>query len=122
MVRNYICKREKYNKEDTENAIKAVRVVAWAIKKLLVSLKYKKKAARRNTALSANQEQELEECLLVISRWGFGLTRDETIHVVADFAASLNVNPFKAQPSKDWLRGFLKRRPRLTTEQGSLNS
>lgn len=50
-----------------------------------------------------------------MSRWGFGLTRSETIHLVAEFAASLDTNPFKSVPSEDWLRGFLKRHPRLTT-------
>lgn len=78
--------------------------------------RYSKLGAVRNTALTEEDEEEIAECLKIMARWGFGFTRSETLKLVGEYASSLGTNPFKSViPTQDWLAGFMKRHPRLTT-------
>lgn len=69
------------------------------------------------TALSHKEEEELATCLKLLSRWGFGLTRKETLEVVGEFiTATGKESPFvDGIPGEDWLESFMKRHPELST-------
>lgn len=72
--------------------------------------------AGRNTALTRKEEEELAECLILMSRWGFGLTRQETMEIVGDYIRFLGrESPFvDGVPGPDWLSGFMGRWKGLT--------
>jgi len=69
----------------------------------------------RDTFLTAEEENEIEECLKIMARWGFGFTQTEVLHLVGQYSKSREPNPFKSSlPSHDWLYGFFQRHPTLT--------
>lgn len=68
----------------------------------------------RNALLSPSQETELEECLKILARWGFGFTRQETRELIGEFVVTMGIKESGYIPGEDWLAGFLQRHPRLT--------
>ena len=81
-----------------------------------VKKRYTKMGAGRNTAFSSNKEIELAECLNILTRWGFGLTRCKMKELVGEYISALGCeDPFTDNlPSYDWLASFLKLHPKLT--------
>lgn len=63
------------------------------------------------TALPAAAESELAECLRIMAKWGFGLSRTEVMDLVEVYIKSNNIKSrFKnGRPGEDWWLSFKKR-------------
>ena len=99
-------KTEPYDPEVMNRAIKDIKDGKMGYKKAakLYGLKgettrdqYSKMRASCSCVLTEEEEYELCECLKLMARWGFGLTREETIDVVPQYISDLERRtPFKA--------------------------
>ena len=75
-------------------------------------------------ALSAEEEAEICECLLVMSEWGFPMTKADLRHFVRVYIENkdTNVSEFVENlPGEDWANGFLKRHKKLLSERVANN-
>lgn len=65
----------------------------------------------RPTALSAETEKVIADCLHIMERNGFGLTRKEVLELVGDYVKKNNIKtPFaNGHPGSDWFSSFMFR-------------
>lgn len=70
-----------------------------------------KKGKGRTTALSSEQEAKLANGIKCLEKWGFGLSRKETLELVGRFVKDNKIKtPFKNSiPGEDWFLAFKKR-------------
>lgn len=113
MPRNYSRKRKGYNEEDLNKALKEVqeclseevpyseRGIArkYNIGKDILNKRLKSLTtglAGRKTAIPLSEENELAESLKTMSRWGFGLLKEEIKDAVQEYVIKHNMKtPFK---------------------------
>ncbi|CAK1583779.1 unnamed protein product [Parnassius mnemosyne] len=124
MPRKYIKKKvQKYSQEDVEKAVEEVNQGIFSIygaaKKYSIpttALFDKVKLNHiqnigRPQAIPFQQEEGLANGLRIMEKWGFGLSRNETLDVVTDYVAKNNLKtPFhNNRPGPDWFLNFKKR-------------
>lgn len=65
----------------------------------------------RPVAIPLELESQLANAIRILEKWGFGLSREEVLNVVADFVkCNKMITPFKNnKPGKDWFLNFRKR-------------
>lgn len=131
MPRNYNRKtdRKKYSEEHFQEALSRIRSGELGVK--LCSRLYSipgstlrdhmkgrrgklgsnKGGGGKGTALSKEEETNLATCLRTMSKWGFGLSRNEVLDIVQEYVKRNNIKtPFKNQrPGEDWWLGFKSR-------------
>lgn len=71
-----------------------------------------------NPVFTAEEEKQLVDYLLLMSRRGFPLTKNQLLNVVQDLVTKLDKKtPFvNNRPSKHWYKAFLARNPELTEQ------
>ena len=117
MVRSYKRKTVSYDKEAMVKVVEKVLSGEMGYKKAVkdydlkketirdnVKKRYTKMGAGRNTAISSDEEIELSECLKILTRWGFGLTRCETKELVQEYKSAWG----RENPFTDILPGYLR--------------
>lgn len=124
MPRTYKKKKiRKYTAEDVEKAINEVKnekvsIYAAAIKYNIPTTTLFDKVKEnhclnigRPLAIPLEQEQKLANGLRIMEKWGFGLSRQETLELVKDYVEKNNLEtPFKNnKPGTDWFINFKKR-------------
>lgn len=74
--------------------------------------------AGRKPAIPRSEEEELANSLKTMTKWGFGLTKEEIKDVVQEYAKSNNIKtPFtNDRPGNDWSLNF-KDRHNLTIKK-----
>lgn len=124
MPRNYVKKKiQKYTQLDVDNAINeyqntqiSIYVAAKKYDIPVTTLFDKIKANHvlkigRPQAIALDQEQVLANGHAVMEKWGFGLSRKETLELVANYVTKNNlITPFpNNEPGPDWFLNFKKR-------------
>lgn len=71
----------------------------------------KSRTMGRGTAISAEDELKLVECISSMEKWGWGLTRGEILRIVGEYCIKNRFKiPFKnSYPGEDWFLGFARR-------------
>jgi hypothetical protein len=104
MPRKYAAKGKPYNDDSMNNAIREiseaknryentrVRAVArkWGVKKGTLFNRLEGKhisVVGRKTVIPYEKEQELAECLKLMAKWGFGISKEEVLNIVCDYVA-----------------------------------
>lgn len=132
MPRNYKPKPKTYNQQQVQNALQyhqenpteSVRSIArkFGLKKDLLFDRIKGKGTGkvgRHTAIPIDEEQELAVCLKTMSKWGFGLSKEEVKDICHDYVVEHNItgtNFHDNRPGEDWFQGF-KARHNLTVKK-----
>lgn len=125
MPNKYIKKKiPRYTREDITNAVREVKndglsMYAAAQKygipttTLFDKIKetYSTNVVGRRLAIPLEIENRLADAIKVMEKWGFGLSREEVLNLVALFVTSNNLDtPFtNNKPGKDWFTNFRKR-------------
>lgn len=128
MVRNYVRKTNKadYPRETLEEAledIKSGRQNPYAASKkyripistIMDHIKgrhgKKSKTLGRSTAIPLKEEKRCADALLKMQKYGFELSKNEVLYLVADFVKTNEIKTsFKDNfPGDEWFRGFKKR-------------
>ncbi|XP_022827114.1 uncharacterized protein LOC111356860 [Spodoptera litura] len=126
MPRTYIKKKNKtYTSQDLATAIQKVRngeLTAYAAAQMYKipmttlhdHVKTKdtlRQNAGRPTVLPVEDEKKLASTIIVMEKWGFGLSRSEILEIVAEYVRVNNIQtPFKNNtPGPDWFINFRKR-------------
>ncbi|KAL0803352.1 hypothetical protein ABMA28_017415 [Loxostege sticticalis] len=114
----------QYTEEDLANAIREVTQngssMYAAAKKYQIPTttlydkikgNYNTNVVGRPVAIPLELESQLANAIRILEKWGFGLSREEVMNVVADFVkCNKMVTPFKNnKPGKDWFINFRKR-------------
>lgn len=137
MVRQYVKKRPEpaYTLEDIRAAVNDIRhhrrsyrqaaehynvprsVLCHRITGRKTSLEVK--GAGRPTALTADNENQLEELILARAKFGYPMDKQELLSFVKDFCNEKNIRtPFREnQPGHDWYKNFMKRHERLSLKK-----
>ncbi|KAL0819258.1 hypothetical protein ABMA28_008498 [Loxostege sticticalis] len=73
--------------------------------------KYSRPTAGRPTIFSSEEEERLADSIKVMEKWGFGLSRQEILEIVAEYVKVNEIKtPFKNNtPGPDWFINFRKR-------------
>ncbi|CAK1591939.1 unnamed protein product [Parnassius mnemosyne] len=125
MPRKYIKKKVQKYSQDVEKAVQEVNQgissIYGAAKKYSIpttTLFDKVKLNHiqnigRPQAIPFQQEEELANGLRIMAKWGFGLSRNETLDVVTDYVAKNNLKtPFhNNRPGPDWFLNLKKKTP-----------
>ncbi|XP_045542072.1 MFS-type transporter clz9-like [Papilio machaon] len=76
----------------------------------------KKKLGRYKAVFTPQQEEELLEYVFHMDNIFFGLTKEDFLHLIFQYAEANNIpNPFKnGTAGHDFYKGFIKRHPNLT--------
>lgn len=129
MVRNYVRKTQRasgYTEEQLENALNDIRngnitlhraSQTYGIPKTTLFNRLtgkrgvKSQSLGRPLALGRDIEEQLAVGLKTLERWGFGLSRSEILHMIAEYVTQNNSKtPFKNNiPGEDWFLQFKKR-------------
>lgn len=128
MVRNYVRKRKgpEWSKQKLDEAVEEVRsgrlsgygaAVRFKIPRTTIMSHVngirgqKSETMGRPKAISAEYEQRLANCLHVMEKNGFGLSRTEIIELVQTFVKENNlITPFKdGKPGQEWFKNFSNR-------------
>lgn len=128
MPRNRPKKGKKYSESQVKQAVeeaqkcirdgtsfsKRGRARKYGISKDLLDRRLKGKGlntAGRPPAIPAAEEKELAESLIIMSKWGFGLTKEETKDLIQTYVRENGIStPFTFdRPGDDWYLGFQKR-------------
>lgn len=134
MPSTYKRKEKTYSNTDLKNAIQEIKDgSSWrkASKKFNnvpmgtignhLAGKVTKDHVGRDTALKIEIEIDLANCLTTLSKWGFGLTKEEIKDEVQIYVKQSNLKtPFNnGRPGKDWLKAFMVRH-NLSSKKPSL--
>ncbi|PZC77478.1 hypothetical protein B5X24_HaOG203356 [Helicoverpa armigera] len=125
MPRTYLKKKNKsYSPQDLASAIQQVRngeLTAYAAAQKYkipmttlhdhVKTKDTRQNAGRPIVLPLEDEKKLASTIIVMEKWGFGLSRSEILEIVAEYVRVNNIQtPFKNNtPGPDWFINFRKR-------------
>jgi hypothetical protein len=66
----------------------------------------------RKPTLSVEQEEEVVNKLKIMSKWGFGLGKEDVLNVIQDFVTlnKIKKNLTNNHPGRDWFVSFCKKR------------
>lgn len=129
MVRNYKRKREKaYSEEDLVVAVQAVnenlmtqleaseafKIPRSTLQLHLEGCKWrdsKQQAAARSPTFPEEEEVVIADCLKVMAKWGFGLTRNEVLNTIQAYVQQNQIQtPFTDdRPGEFWFSRFVKK-------------
>lgn len=127
MVSNYKrkTKRGSYSKEKLDEAVRAVKygnlsgykasqvyqIPRMTIMDRVNNRRTKSNSLGRNTALIPEVEEKLANCLRLMERYGFGLSRKEVLEMVGEYVQQNNISTsFKnGIPGQAWFSAFKER-------------
>lgn len=109
--------------KEVKNGSKSIRTASQAYNVLYATLHSRIKGTypvdarpRALSILSLDEEKELVEWILQLSKCGFPVTRDHLLDSV-EYIVNKNgkITPFAdGRPGKNWFRAFMKRHPELS--------
>ena len=73
----------------------------------------------RSTVLDAEEEAFMRDSLIIMSQWGYGMTKRDLREVVGEYLTSRpstgRQTPWKEAPRYNWVQGFLSRHTVIAT-------